>query len=106
MSLADEFRLADELIDAQRARRLVLKGVLTVVEIRVVALDEADRPPVELDDEGFDRDAVDGLGDARQLRLLVAPPRRDMRFGEPAGKERHVLVRQRAEFVAGGHIGS
>ena len=91
--------IADRDVDAERAERLVLVGMV-VFQMRIVALEVADRLAVQLDDQRLDRDAVDVLADLGELDLRIVPPFRDMRLGEPAGQHRQVRFRHRPEAVA------
>ena len=76
----DQLGPADRDVDAERAERLVLIGMV-VLQMRVVALQIADRLAVELDDQRLDRDAVDVLADRGELDLRDRPttPRRAVR---------------------------
>ena len=62
-------------VDAERAERLVLVGVV-VLQMRVVTLQIADRPPVELDDQRLDRNAVDMSRICRRSRSPDRPTTR------------------------------
>ena len=97
---ADQLGPADRDVDAERAERLVLIGVV-VLQMRVVALEIADRLAVQLDDQRLDRDAVDVLADLGELALGIVPPLRHMRLGEPAREHRQVRFGHRPEAVAG-----
>src|SRR5262249_4455804 len=101
MSAVDHIGLADELINAARAGRLI--GKRMTARRNVIALQVSDRTLLGMNEKQIDIRFSEMLTNIGKLPVNVGPPFGDVRRCKPARNKRQVGRRKRAEMILSGH---
>jgi hypothetical protein len=95
-------RLADELVDAARARRMDAEPVIRPRHL-VVTLKIGERPPIDGYDELLHCRLLKVLAHQPELLAGIAPPLPDVRRGQPTTHQRQVGGRHRQKLISRHH---
>ena len=95
-------RLADELIDAARARRMDAEPVIRPRRL-LVTLKIGEGPPIDRYDELVHCRLLKVLAHSLELLAGIAPPLPDVRSGQPATHQRQIGGRHREKLITRHH---